>query len=454
MPLHLIKLCVGTDSIEDLEDWIKLKLAEQKKRGVKKPERIHTTRMVPKRAEEIIGGGSIYWVIRGEILCRERILDIRPFVDKDGVGRCRLVLDPKCVPVRPRPYRAFQGWRYLADKDAPPRSRPRRARRVRTCPSRCGANCANWVCSKPRCCRSAGCGRVFAATSSRTGPSGNAMRSAPASRHGALRDSPRAKPARSICARAFGQRSSAIDWPALSSRSAFRQHAIERRRGRALVRREVDVARRHREAVLFAHASAAPMIFAGMSRSRAMRGHDLELLVVLLAEHREVGRDLQETAWPPRCDAAEEMRAELVLQPGERRAPGTIVVAKPSGYIVATLRRPDRDRPSAAPAPRHRRPRCADRCEKSSFGRELRRIDEDRHHDAVGAAPREAHQRQVARMQRAHGRHQRDRLALAASARDPSARSGGNVARMRPAVPCTVLGRADFGLSDMVQVNR
>ena len=120
MPLHLIKLSVGTDSIEDLEDWIKLKLKEQKKRGVKKPERFHTTRMVPKRVEEILDGGSIYWVIRGEILCRERILDVQPFRDKDGVGRCRLVLDPKCVPVRPRPYRAFQGWRYLDPKDAPP----------------------------------------------------------------------------------------------------------------------------------------------------------------------------------------------------------------------------------------------------------------------------------------------------------------------------------------------
>ena len=119
MPLHLIKLSVGTDSIEDLEDWIALKLKDQKKRGVKKPERVHTTRMVPKRTEEILDGGSIYWVIKGEILCRERILDIRPFVDKDGVGRCKLVLDPKCVPVRPRPYRAFQGWRYLEAKDAP-----------------------------------------------------------------------------------------------------------------------------------------------------------------------------------------------------------------------------------------------------------------------------------------------------------------------------------------------
>lgn len=119
MPLHLVKLSVGTDSIEDLEEWIKLKLKEQRKRGVKRPERIHITRMVPKRAAELLDGGSIYWVIRGEILCRERILDIRPFVDRDGVGRCRLVLDPTCVPVQPRPCRAFQGWRYLAAKDAP-----------------------------------------------------------------------------------------------------------------------------------------------------------------------------------------------------------------------------------------------------------------------------------------------------------------------------------------------
>jgi hypothetical protein len=120
MTLHLIKLSVGTDSVQDLEDWIQKKLKERKKRGEKKPERIHTTRMVPKRSEELLDGGSIYWVIRGEVLCRERILDIRPFVDRDGVGRCRLVLDPKCVLVQPRPYRAFQGWRYLSAKDAPP----------------------------------------------------------------------------------------------------------------------------------------------------------------------------------------------------------------------------------------------------------------------------------------------------------------------------------------------
>ncbi len=118
MPLHLIKLSVGTDSVEDLEDWIKQKLKAQKKAG-KKPERIHTTRMVPKRADELLDGGSIYWVIKGQIMCRSKLLAIRPFRDKDGIGRCRLVLDPKCVLVEPRPFRAFQGWRYLSPMDAP-----------------------------------------------------------------------------------------------------------------------------------------------------------------------------------------------------------------------------------------------------------------------------------------------------------------------------------------------
>lgn len=119
MPLHLIKLSVGTDSIADLQGWIDDKIKAQKKRGVKKPERIHTTRMVPKRADELKDGGSIYWVIKGQITCRETILDIRPFTDKDGIHRCKLVLDPKCIPVEPRPRAAFQGWRYLVDKEAP-----------------------------------------------------------------------------------------------------------------------------------------------------------------------------------------------------------------------------------------------------------------------------------------------------------------------------------------------
>jgi hypothetical protein len=118
MPLHLIKLCVGCDSVKDLREWIAEKLKEKKRRR-QALEHIHTTRMMPKRADELTDGGSLYWVIRGEVLCRQRLIAVRPFVDKDGVGRCRLVLEPKVVLTQPRPYRAFQGWRYLAAKDAP-----------------------------------------------------------------------------------------------------------------------------------------------------------------------------------------------------------------------------------------------------------------------------------------------------------------------------------------------
>jgi len=118
MALHLIKLCVGCDSVRELESWIRQKLKEKRKRG-QKPEHAHITRMVPKRAAELVAGGSLYWVIRGEIACRQRIRQVRPFRDKAGIGRCALVLDPKVVLVAPRPYRAFQGWRYLAAKDAP-----------------------------------------------------------------------------------------------------------------------------------------------------------------------------------------------------------------------------------------------------------------------------------------------------------------------------------------------
>ena len=116
MTLHLIKLCVGCDSVQDLENWIRQK--QKGKRGGKR-EHIHRTRMVPKQAEELTDGGSLFWVIRGEIACRQRILDVRPFRRQGWVGRCALALEPKVVLVEPRPHRAFQGWRYLVDKDAP-----------------------------------------------------------------------------------------------------------------------------------------------------------------------------------------------------------------------------------------------------------------------------------------------------------------------------------------------
>jgi hypothetical protein len=118
MSLHLIKLCVGCESVQDLEEWIQEKWKRSKKRG-RARQHVHTTRMVPKRADDLVDGGSLFWVIRGELTCRQRLLDVQPFVDTEGVGRCRLLLEPKVVLVEPRPFRAFQGWRYLETKDAP-----------------------------------------------------------------------------------------------------------------------------------------------------------------------------------------------------------------------------------------------------------------------------------------------------------------------------------------------
>jgi hypothetical protein len=118
MALNLIKLCVGAESIEDLEAWIEFRLGEMRRAG-EVPEQVHTTRMVPKRVEELLDGGSLYWVIKGSVQCRQRLVDIRPFVDADGIGRCHLVLDRTVVPTDWQPRRPFQGWRYLTPADAP-----------------------------------------------------------------------------------------------------------------------------------------------------------------------------------------------------------------------------------------------------------------------------------------------------------------------------------------------
>ena len=118
MTLHLIKLCVGCDSVEDLVEWIDWRLADLK-RQKKKPEHAHVTRMVPKRIAELLDGGSLYWVIKGSVQARQRLTAIEPFTDEEGIGRCRLVLEPKVVATDWQPKRAFQGWRYYEPKDAP-----------------------------------------------------------------------------------------------------------------------------------------------------------------------------------------------------------------------------------------------------------------------------------------------------------------------------------------------
>jgi hypothetical protein len=114
MTLHLLKLCVGVESIAELRAFTRMRRAHAP--GV----HAHVTRMVPTRTVELLDGGSLYWVIKGQISARQRLIGIEPFVDSAGVKRCALRLDDEVVALRPQPHRAFQGWRYLAPADAPP----------------------------------------------------------------------------------------------------------------------------------------------------------------------------------------------------------------------------------------------------------------------------------------------------------------------------------------------
>ncbi len=110
MPLHIIKLVVGCDTIEDLLAW--------RRSHPQDDWRVHT-RQTPKRAEEVLDGGSIYRVFKGLILCRQAILGIET-VGEGQAARCHMIVSPQIVRVAPTPRRAFQGWRYLLAADAPP----------------------------------------------------------------------------------------------------------------------------------------------------------------------------------------------------------------------------------------------------------------------------------------------------------------------------------------------
>ena len=120
--VHLIKLSVGTESVDDLADWQHLKRA-QTEDGLPR----HITRMWPRRDSEVLRGGSIYWVIKGVIQCRQRIARLDEVTGSDGIRRCAIVLDPVLVRTAPALKRPFQGWRYLDPKDAPPDLTPGRA---------------------------------------------------------------------------------------------------------------------------------------------------------------------------------------------------------------------------------------------------------------------------------------------------------------------------------------
>jgi hypothetical protein len=111
--LHLMKLAVGVRDPAHLR-------ALQAHRLAHDPPLRHQTRQTPRRAAEITDGGSLYWVIAGSMLMRQRVLDIVPARREDGSACARLILDPLLVPVAGRPVRAFQGWRYLQSDAAPP----------------------------------------------------------------------------------------------------------------------------------------------------------------------------------------------------------------------------------------------------------------------------------------------------------------------------------------------
>jgi hypothetical protein len=116
--LHLIKLSVGPDSLADLARWQNARLKEKKKK--RQPLLLqHVTRMTPKRVDELLDGGSIYWVIKGQIVARQKLVDLKP-VKKEGKPHCAIVYEPKLILVARRRHRPFQGWRYLQSKDAPP----------------------------------------------------------------------------------------------------------------------------------------------------------------------------------------------------------------------------------------------------------------------------------------------------------------------------------------------
>ena len=119
--INLVKLSVGTETVQNLADW-QANSAARTADGLPR----HVTRMWPKRSNELLKGGSIYWVIKGIILCRQKVLRLDEIFGVDGIRRCAIVIEPQLIQVAATPKRAFQGWRYLPTADSPPDlSRPR-----------------------------------------------------------------------------------------------------------------------------------------------------------------------------------------------------------------------------------------------------------------------------------------------------------------------------------------
>ncbi|SNT74782.1 DUF1489 family protein [Amphiplicatus metriothermophilus] len=119
MTVHLVKLCVGAESVEDLAGWVARRAERNAREGRWGRVSEHVTRLFPRRTAELLDGGSLYWVIKGVVLARQALVGFEPVTGADGIARCAILLKPEVVPVEAQPRRAFQGWRYLRPEDAP-----------------------------------------------------------------------------------------------------------------------------------------------------------------------------------------------------------------------------------------------------------------------------------------------------------------------------------------------
>ncbi|MFI4986561.1 MAG: DUF1489 family protein [Alphaproteobacteria bacterium] len=119
MTVNIVKLCVGCESVDDLAKWQKARLAQMRRRNPK-ARLSHVTRSMPKRADEVLDGGSLFWVIKGYVRVRQRIIGLRAVRGEEGASACAIELAPRLIKTQLVAWRPFQGWRYLEAEDAPP----------------------------------------------------------------------------------------------------------------------------------------------------------------------------------------------------------------------------------------------------------------------------------------------------------------------------------------------
>ncbi len=119
MVLHLIKLAVGVDDLAHMKK-LQANRRKQRRQAPRSPHWVYT-RNTPRRADELLDGGSLYWVVRGVIRCRQELVGFDEDFDKEEAHKyCRIKVKRTIIPTAPRACRAFQGWRYFDPKDVPP----------------------------------------------------------------------------------------------------------------------------------------------------------------------------------------------------------------------------------------------------------------------------------------------------------------------------------------------